>query len=56
VQGALWLAVSVAVAGQVGWSVAAARGAGASWPLVAVTAGVNLLLGLLIVSMKVVLK
>ncbi|MEU3554214.1 hypothetical protein [Streptomyces fragilis] len=56
VQGALWLAVSVAVAGQVGWSVAAARSAGAPWRLVAVTASVNLLLGLLIISFKVVLK
>lgn len=35
VKGALWLALSVAVAGQVSWSVAAARRAGApgvSWP------------------------
>ncbi|MER5478221.1 hypothetical protein ABT026_14785 [Streptomyces sp. NPDC002734] len=56
VQGSLWLAVSVAVAGQVGWSVAAARSAGAPWRLVAVTASVNLLLGLLIISFKVILK
>ncbi|MEV6588199.1 hypothetical protein [Streptomyces acidicola] len=56
VQGALWLAVSVAVAGQVGWSVAAARHAGASWRLVAATASVNLLIGLLIVAFKIVLK
>ncbi len=56
VQGALWLAVAVAVAGQVGWSVAAARSAGASWRLVAGTAAVNLLLGLLIVSFKIALK
>nr|WSX47897.1 hypothetical protein OG409_02385 [Streptomyces sp. NBC_00974] len=55
VQGALWLAVSVAVAGQVGWSVAAARSAGASWRLVAVTASVNLLLGLLIIGFKIAL-
>ncbi|MFF4055927.1 hypothetical protein ACFYZ8_14325 [Streptomyces sp. NPDC001668] len=56
VQGALWLALSVAVAGQVGWSMAAARRAGASWRLVAATATVNLLLGLLIISFKVFLK
>ncbi|MER5225606.1 MULTISPECIES: hypothetical protein [Streptomyces] len=56
VRGALWLALSVAVAGQVGWSVAAARRAGASRRLVAATASVNLLLGLLIISFKIVLK
>ncbi|MFF5518370.1 hypothetical protein [Streptomyces coeruleorubidus] len=56
VRGALWLALSVAVAGQVGWSVAAARRAGASRRLMAVTASVNLLLGLLIISVKILLK
>ncbi|MDQ0945223.1 hypothetical protein [Streptomyces sp. V1I1] len=56
VQGALWLALSVAVAGQAGWSAAAARRAGASWRLVAATASVNLLLGLLIIAFKVILK
>ncbi|WP_151771463.1 hypothetical protein [Streptomyces abyssomicinicus] len=56
VRGALWLAVAVAVAGQVGWSVAAARVAGAPWRLVAGTAAVNLLLGLLIISFKIALK
>jgi hypothetical protein len=55
-QGALWLALSVAVAGQVGWSVAAARRAAASWRLVAATASVNLLLGLLIIAFKIFLK
>ncbi|MEU6141913.1 hypothetical protein ABZ848_16300 [Streptomyces sp. NPDC047081] len=55
VQGALWLALSVAVAGQVGWSTAAARSAGASWRLVTVTASVNLLLGLLIIVLKIFL-
>jgi hypothetical protein len=55
VRGSLWLALSVAVAGQVGWSVAAARRAGASRRLMAVTASVNLLLGLLIISVKIVL-
>ncbi|MET9425769.1 hypothetical protein ABZY06_34635 [Streptomyces sp. NPDC006540] len=55
VRGALWLALSVAVAGQVGWSMAAARRAGAPPRLMAVTASVNLLLGLLIVSFKIFL-
>ncbi|USQ85529.1 hypothetical protein NFX46_18165 [Streptomyces phaeoluteigriseus] len=55
VRGAFWLALSVAVAGQVGWSVAAAHRAGASRRLVAATASVNLLLGLLIISFKFVL-
>ncbi|WP_217206149.1 hypothetical protein [Streptomyces sp. AC550_RSS872] len=55
VRGALWLALFVAVAGQVGWSVAAARRAGAPRRLMAATATVNLLLGLLIVSFKIVL-
>nr|WP_234388805.1 MULTISPECIES: hypothetical protein [Streptomyces] len=51
--GTVWLALSVAVAGQVGWSVAAARRAGASAGMVAGTAAVNLLLGLLIVVFKI---
>lgn len=55
VRGAVWLALCVAVAGQVGWSVAAARRAGASRRLLAATASVNLLLGLLIISFKIVL-
>ncbi|MGX1884926.1 hypothetical protein [Streptomyces sp. NPDC055287] len=55
VQGGLWLALSVAVAGQVGWSAAGARRAGGSWRLVAATASVNLLLGLLIILFKIVL-
>ncbi|MEU9954626.1 hypothetical protein [Streptomyces sp. NPDC050982] len=53
--GSLWLALAVAVAGQVGWSAAAARRAGASWRLVAATATVNLLLGLLIIAFKIYL-
>ncbi|MEU6522751.1 hypothetical protein ABZ892_07800 [Streptomyces sp. NPDC046924] len=56
VRGALWLALAVAVAGQVGWSVAAAHRAGASRRLMAATASVNLLIGLLIVSFKILLK
>ncbi|MFF9405476.1 hypothetical protein ACF1B0_08020 [Streptomyces anandii] len=54
-QGAAWLALAVAVAGQVGWSAAAARRAGASWPLMAATAGVNLVIGLMILVLKIVL-
>ncbi|MFJ9152514.1 hypothetical protein ACIRP7_31640 [Streptomyces sp. NPDC102270] len=55
VQGGLWLALVVAVAGQVGWSTLAAHRAGASRRLMAVTAFVNLLLGLLIVLFKILL-
>ncbi|MEU9591707.1 hypothetical protein AB0D84_18610 [Streptomyces sp. NPDC048193] len=53
VQGALWLSLCVAVAGQVGWSVAAAHRAGAPGRLMATTASVNLLLGLVIVVVKI---
>ncbi|MGW6458378.1 hypothetical protein ACWF94_21105 [Streptomyces sp. NPDC055078] len=56
VLGTLWLALSVAVAGQVGWSIAAARRAGAPGRLVAVTASVNLLLGLVIIAFEIALK
>lgn len=55
VEGAVWLAVAVGVAGQVGWSAAGARQAGASWWLVSVTAAINLLLGLVIISFKLAL-
>lgn len=55
IQGALWLALCVAVAGQIGWSMAAARRAGAGWPLVTTTAVVNLVLGLLIIMLKIFL-
>lgn len=55
-QGGAWLALAVAVAGQMGWSAAAARRAGGSWPLVVVSAAVNLLLGLLIIVCKIFLK
>ncbi|GGY99273.1 hypothetical protein [Streptomyces poonensis] len=51
-----WLALGVAVAGQVCWSAAAALRARASWRMVALTSGVNLLLGLLIIALKTVLK
>ncbi|MBV2355543.1 hypothetical protein KUM39_14390 [Streptomyces sp. J2-1] len=50
--GALWLSVAVAVAGQVGWSAYGAWRAGASWRLVAVSASVNLVLGLAIIVFK----
>lgn len=56
VQGTLWFALSVAVAGQVGWSVTAARRAGASGRLMAVSASVNLALGLVIILFKIWLK
>ncbi|MET9732050.1 hypothetical protein ABZZ79_15765 [Streptomyces sp. NPDC006458] len=56
VAGAAWLALGVAVAGQVGWSAEAARRAGASWGLVAASACVNLLFGLAIVALKLMLK
>ncbi|MCQ4198819.1 hypothetical protein ACFW5W_05030 [Streptomyces sp. NPDC058783] len=53
VQATLWLALSVAVTGQVGWSVAAAHRAGAPLRLMATTATVNVLLGLAIVVVKI---
>ncbi|CAL9621239.1 hypothetical protein GCM10010423_11230 [Streptomyces levis] len=56
VPGTLWLALGVAVAGQVGWSLAAAVRAGASRGQMALSATVNLLLGLLIIVLKIVLK
>ncbi|GAA2761301.1 hypothetical protein GCM10010103_03420 [Streptomyces paradoxus] len=56
IQGAVWLALAVAVAEQVGWSVAAAVRAGASRGQLAASAAVNLLLGLLIIAFKFVVK
>ncbi|MEU6366968.1 hypothetical protein ABZ876_14865 [Streptomyces sp. NPDC046931] len=56
VRGAVWLSLAVAVAGQVGWSAAAARHAGASWRLVVVAAAVNLVIGLLVIACKLALK
>ncbi|MGW1543011.1 hypothetical protein ACWCPM_22690 [Streptomyces sp. NPDC002309] len=52
VPGAAWLALGVAVAGQVGWSIAAARRAGASARMLAVAAVVNFVIGMLIVGFK----
>ncbi|MEU5536396.1 hypothetical protein [Streptomyces sp. NPDC020362] len=54
--GAAWLALAVALAGQVGWSTAAALRAGATRPQLILTDAVNLVLGLLIVALKLVLK
>ncbi|WP_254588614.1 hypothetical protein [Streptomyces sp. AC04842] len=56
VQGGQWFALSVAVAGQVGWSVAAARQAGAPGRLLVLSALVNLALGLVILASKLWLK
>ncbi|MFH8935436.1 hypothetical protein [Streptomyces griseosporeus] len=56
VPGTLWLALGVSLAGLVGWSLAAAKRAGASARLLVLTALVNLLLGLLIISFKLFVK
>jgi hypothetical protein len=52
---AAWMALAVAIAGQVGWATVATLRAGASGPLVLVTALVNLVLGFLIVILKTAL-
>ncbi|MEU0690065.1 hypothetical protein [Streptomyces uncialis] len=54
-EGTLWLALCVAIAGQVGWATLAALRAGATGRLVLVAGAANLLLGLLIVLLKVAL-
>ncbi|MFG1948575.1 hypothetical protein [Nonomuraea sp. NPDC048826] len=54
-QGTVWLALAVAVAGQVGWAATAAVRIGASTRMVVVTSLINLLLGLVIVALKAVL-
>ncbi|MFJ6939859.1 hypothetical protein [Streptomyces sp. NPDC101132] len=54
-QGSVWLALGVAIAGQVGWATAGAVRAGAPRKLVALCALVNLLLGLVIVAAKAAL-
>ncbi|MGW0229436.1 hypothetical protein ACWDWO_14050 [Actinopolymorpha singaporensis] len=51
-----WLALFVALAGQVGWGVVATRRMGARTELVLVTGLVNLLLGLIIIALKVLLS
>jgi hypothetical protein len=52
---AAWTALFVALASQVGWTVVAGTRTGASARLIAVSAVVNLLLGMLIVLLKVAL-
>jgi hypothetical protein len=49
---AAWAALTAAIVGQVGWATFTTIRAGASGPLVLVTALVNLVLGLLIVVLK----
>ncbi|WP_127355216.1 hypothetical protein [Actinacidiphila soli] len=56
VQGMAWLALAVALAGQVGWATLAAVRAGASRRLILVAGAVNLLLGLVIVVFKAALQ
>ncbi|MFJ1568169.1 hypothetical protein [Streptomyces erythrochromogenes] len=55
-QGIAWLALLVALAGQVGWATVAAKRAGASRRLMVVAGAINLFLGLLIVLLKVGLQ
>ncbi|MGW1375070.1 hypothetical protein ACWD6P_12460 [Streptomyces sp. NPDC002446] len=55
-QGTAWLALIVALAGQVGWATVAAVRAGAARRLILVAGAVNLLLGLVIVVFKVTLQ
>ncbi|GGK83217.1 hypothetical protein Ppa06_42300 [Planomonospora parontospora subsp. parontospora] len=54
-QGTGWLALAVAVAGQVGWAAVAAVKIGAPRRMVVVTSAVNLLLGLVMVALKAAL-
>ncbi|MFD8952766.1 hypothetical protein ACFV0B_28390 [Streptomyces xanthophaeus] len=54
--GSVWLALCVAVTGQVGWAAYAAHRAGATHRTVAAAAAVNLVLGLVIIALKVTLK
>lgn len=56
VSGTLWFALGVASTGPVAWSLAAARRAGASGRMLVLTAVVNLLLRLLIISVKLFVK
>ncbi|KPC58411.1 hypothetical protein [Streptomyces chattanoogensis] len=56
VQGTAWLALTVALAGQVGWATLAAVRAGAARRLILVAGTANLLLGLVIVVFKVALQ
>jgi hypothetical protein len=56
IQGTTWLALAVALAGQVGWATVAAARAGAPRRLVLVAGVANLLLGMVIVVVKVALQ
>lgn len=56
IEGSAWLALWVALAGQVGWGTVAASRAGASRRLMMLAGAINLLLGLIIVALKVALK
>ncbi|MFG2485814.1 hypothetical protein ACGFSI_24035 [Streptomyces virginiae] len=55
-QGIAWLALAVALIGQVGWATLAASRAGASRRMMLLAGAINLLLGLLIVLLKVALQ
>jgi hypothetical protein len=54
--GAAWLALLVAVAGQLGWALYAAARAGATRRVMIASGAVNLFLGLLIVLLKAALS
>ncbi|MFJ7588227.1 hypothetical protein ACIQZO_12760 [Streptomyces sp. NPDC097617] len=55
-QGVAWLALAVALVGQVGWATLAASRAGASRRMMMLAGTANLVLGLLIVLLKVGLQ
>ncbi|NUK03307.1 hypothetical protein HRW16_17255 [Streptomyces lunaelactis] len=55
IEGTSWLALGVALAGQVGWGTVAASRAGASRRLMLLAGAINLLLGLIVVVLKVAL-
>ncbi|MFD8979632.1 hypothetical protein [Streptomyces sp. NPDC059564] len=55
-EGTGWVALCVALAQQIGWATAVLVRAGATRRLIAVTAVVNLLMGLALVSAKVLVK
>ncbi|WP_207400949.1 hypothetical protein [Actinomadura roseirufa] len=51
-----WIALAVALAGQLGWGMAASLRVGARPPIVLMSGLVNLLLGLVIIALKVVMS
>ncbi|MER6448835.1 hypothetical protein DEJ51_13715 [Streptomyces venezuelae] len=55
-QGIVWLALIVALVGQVGWATVAAARAGASRRMMMLAGAINLFLGVLIVLLKVALQ